>query len=177
MRIWVCWNDDLPGCSGLQREPRAAGREHASPIWSNGLRDQSKKGASLPMLLMPYTTSGRQDRTIDGHSAPTRDLGLDQLYQMAAQAADLSRQALWDREHLSFQGRRVGKLPCSCNNARSVAISVVGCSPARQFFDLMQVTDNPDHSCLLRSSDLSTLSDAHALVLLQARASADDRPV
>jgi len=83
----------------------------------------------LPMLLMLHmlhTSSGAQDGTIDGHGSASAGPRLDQFYQMAAQAADLSRQDLWDRFQGSFPATGVGKLPCSCNSTRSVAVSAVG---------------------------------------------------
>src|SRR5690348_12624113 len=56
-----------------------------------GLRINRGMGqyALLAMLLMPDASSSTQDGTVDGNGTSTREPGLDQVEQMAAQAANL----------------------------------------------------------------------------------------
>ena len=100
----------------------------------------------LPMLLMQHATSGAQDGTINGHGPASAGPRLDQLHQMAAQAADLSGQGLWDGFQASFPGtaRRKVSLFMQQRAQRRHLRSRLR-QHAQQFIDLMQVADNHNH--------------------------------
>src|SRR6266571_6376993 len=71
---------------------------------SLGVNQGVRHFSRLAVLFVPYTTPGTQHCAIGSHRSATGGPGLDKLYQMASQAANLSRQLVRQRLQAALPG-------------------------------------------------------------------------